>query len=73
MFSKESATVLPEYTEINMHAVDLEEGKQPPYGPIYSLGLVKLETLNTYIEINLANGFICPSKSPTDTPILFDK
>ena len=45
--------------------------KQPPYGPIYSLGSVELETLKTYIETNLANGFIRLSKSPADTPILF--
>ena len=73
MFSKESAAVLPEHTEINTHAIDLEEGKQPPYGPIYSLGPVELETLKTYIKTNLANGFICPSKSPAGAPILFDK
>ena len=73
VFSKESATVLPEHTEINTHAIDLEEGKQPPYGPIYSLGPVELETLKTYIETNLANDFICLSKSPAVAPILFDK
>ena len=73
MFSKESAAILPEHTEINTHAIDLEERKQPPYGPIYSLGPVELETLKTYIETNLANGFICLSKSPAGAPILFDK
>ena len=67
------ATELPEHTEINTHAIDLEEGKQPPYGPIYSLRPVELETLKTYIETNLANGFIRPSKSPAGAPILFDK
>ena len=47
------------------------DDKQPPYRPIYSLGLVELETLKTYIETNLANGFIRPSKSPASAPILF--
>ena len=73
VFSKESVAILSEHTEINTHAIDLEEGKQPPYGPIYSLGPVELETLKTYIETNLANGFIRPSKSPAGAPILFDK
>ena len=73
VFSKESAAVLPEHTEINTHAIDLEEGKQPPYGPIYSLGPVELEILKTYIKTNLANSFIRPSKSPAGAPILFDK
>ena len=58
---------------MNEHAIKLEEGKQPPFGPIYSLGTVELETLKTYIETNLANDFIRPSKSPTGAPILFDQ
>ena len=65
--------VLPEHTKINTHAIDLEEAKQPPYGPIYSLGPVESETLKTYIEINLANGFIYSLKSPAFASILFDK
>ena len=40
VFSKEKALVLPEYTELNEHAIDLEDGKQPPYESIYSLGSV---------------------------------
>ena len=71
VFSPEAAAELPEHTDFNDHAIDLEEGKQPPYGPIYSLGPVELETLKTYIETNLANGFIRPSKSPAGAPILF--
>ena len=70
-FSKVSAEMLPQRTGINEHAIKLESGKQPPYGPIYSLGPVELKTLKTYIETNLANGFIQSSKSPADNPILF--
>ena len=55
------------------HAIKLEEGKQPPFGLIYSLGPIELETLKTYIETNLANGFICPSKFPAGAPILFNR
>ena len=73
VFSEEKALVLPERTESNQHAIELEEGKQPPYGPIYSLGPVELETLKTYIETHLKTGFIRPSKSPAGAPILFDK
>ena len=47
MFSKESAAVLLEHTEIKTHAIDLEEGKQSLYGPIYSLEPVELETLKS--------------------------
>ena len=73
VFSEEKALVLPEQTEFNQHAIKLEEGKQLPYGPIYSLGPVELETLKTYIETHLKTGFIRPSKSLAGAPILFDK
>ena len=73
VFSKKSVVVLPEYIKINTHAIDLENGKQPLYGLIYSLGSVELETLKTSIVTNLVNGFICPSKPLAGAPILFDK
>ena len=34
---------------------------------------MELEILKAYIETNLANGFIRPSKSPAGAPILFDR
>ena len=71
VFLKELAEVLPKWNSINKHVIKLEKGKQPPYGAIYSLGLVELETLKTYIKTNLANGFIRPLKSPAGAPILF--
>ena len=64
---------LPKNTRINEHAIKLEESKQPLFKSIYSLGPVELEILKTYIETNLANGFICLSKSPARAPILLDK
>ena len=73
VFSPDLAMELPENTGINEHAIELVEGKQPPYGPIYSLGPVELETLKAYIETHLKTGFIWPSKSPAGAPILFDK
>ena len=73
VFSFDLAMELPENTGINKHAIELQDGKQPPYGPIYSLGPVELETLKTYIETHLKTGFIWPSKSPVRAFILFDK
>ncbi len=64
---------LPENTGMNEHAIKLIEGKQPPYGPIYTLSPVELEMLKTYIETHLKTGFIQPSKSPAGALILFDK
>lgn len=73
IFLKKSATVLLEHTEINIHAINLEDSKQPLYGSIYSLESVKLKTLKSYIKTNLANSFICLSKSPASALILFNK
>ena len=73
VFLAENAAELPENTGMNEHAIEPKEDKQPPFGSIYSLGPVELETLKTYIETNLANGFIRPSKSPAGAPILFDR
>ena len=73
VFSVENAAELLENIEVNEHATKLEEGQQPPFGSIYSLSLVELETLKTYIKINLANGFIRPFKSPIGASIFFDQ
>ena len=73
IFSPDLASKLFKQTKINDHAIKLIDGQQPPYGSIYSLGPVELETLKTYIEINLANGFIKPFKSSAGLFILFDR
>ncbi len=64
---------LPENKGIKEHAIGLIKRKQPPYGPIFALNLVELETLKAYIETHLKTGFIWPSKSLAGVPILFDK
>ena len=42
VFSFNLAMELPENTGIKEYAIELQDGKQPPYGLIYSLGLVAL-------------------------------
>ncbi len=73
VFSLDLAMELPENTGMNEHAIELIEGKQPPYGPIYTFSPVELETLKAYIETHLKTGFIRPSKSPIGAQIFFDK
>ena len=73
IFLAEYVAKLPENTGINKHAIKLEEGKQPSFGPIYSLGSIELETLKIYIKTNLANGFIQFFKSFVGVPILFER
>ena len=46
-----------------------EQGKEPPWGPIYNFSPVELETLREYIDENLANGFIWHSRSFVGPPI----
>ena len=73
VFSPGLASKLLEYTGVNNHTIKLFDGQQPPYRPIYSLGLVELEILKAYTETNLAIGVIRSSKSPANTSILFDR
>ena len=63
-----------EHTGINNHAIELVDScQQLPYRPIYSLKLVELAIVKTYIKTNLVNGFIRLSKSPAGAHILFDR
>ena len=71
VISSDSAAELLEHIGINDHPINLLDNKQPPYSPIYSLGLVELEKLKTYIKANLASSFIKSSKSHAVAPILF--
>ena len=73
IFLIENVIELSESIGINKYTIKLREDKQPLFGPIYSLGLVKLKTLKIYIKTNLANSFIQSSNFPTGTSILFDK
>ncbi len=73
VFSPKLAAELSKHTRINDYAIELVDDWQSPYSPIYSLRPVELETWKAYIENNLANNFIRPSKSPARASILFDK
>lgn len=71
VFSPELIAKLLKYIKINDHDINLVNGKQLFYGPIYSLKPIEVETLKTYIKINLANGIIKLSKSTANTLIFF--
>lgn len=49
---------LPENTGINKYVIELIDGNQPPYRPIYTLSPVELERLKTYIKTYLKTEFI---------------
>ena len=73
IFSPKFVFELSKHNGINNHIIELINGQQPPYKPIYSLKLVELEILKAYIGTNLANGFIRPSKSSASALILFER
>jgi hypothetical protein len=70
MFEKKNVITLPEHRPYDC-TIDLEEGAQLPFGPIYNLSQNKIVALCEYINENLQNGFIQHSKSPTSAPISF--
>lgn len=72
-FSLDLVFKLSEHTGNINYTIKLVNSQQPLYEPIYSLKLIELKILKAYIETNLANGFIRPSKLPISTLILFDR
>jgi hypothetical protein len=72
VFSKSEGDKLPPHRDCD-HTMPLMEGSTVPYGPIYRLSTMELETLHDYIQENLARGFIQPSESPAGAPVLFVK
>lgn len=71
IFSSELIAQLSEYIKINDYTINLIDSKKLPYRLIYSLEPIELKILKTYIEINLANNFIRPSKSYKNILIFF--
>jgi len=57
VFSKTKAEVPPPHHSYDLK-INLEEGVQPPVGPIYSLSASEQEALKEFIEKNLNMGFI---------------
>jgi hypothetical protein len=67
---EETIKALPKH-QLWDHEIKLEPGKQPTFGPIYTLSKKELKALKTYLEENLKKGFICKLESPAEYPILF--
>ena len=72
IFSKTKAEILPPHRPYDLK-INLEEGAQPPVGPIYSLSASEQEALKEFIKENLNTGFIQPTSSLHSTPVLFVK
>lgn len=70
VFAADSASILPRH-KASDHAIEIQEGKEPPYGPLYNLSERELSVLREYLATNLASGRIQHSNSPAGAPILF--
>ena len=69
---KKSADKLPPHRRFDCE-IQIPEDKKLPFGPIYSMSEGELQELKTYIDENLAKGFIRASTSEAGAPVLFVK
>jgi len=70
VFNKAKADTLAPHWPYNLK-INLEEGSNPPFGPIYSMSPSELQSLWEFLDKHLNIGFIQPSCSAYSTPILF--
>ncbi|KAL0180019.1 hypothetical protein M9458_025461, partial [Cirrhinus mrigala] len=71
-FSQQKATQLPPHRPGDC-AIDLTPGAAPPRGRIFPLSQAESAAMNTYIQEELAKGFIRPSTSPASAGFFFVK
>jgi len=70
IMGKEASDALLEHCSYD-HEIQLKEGQTAPWGPIYLLSEVELETLWEWLKEMLCTGKICRSMSSASSPILF--
>ena len=70
-FLVENAVEFSKNSRINKYVIVLKEDKSSSFGLIYSLKLIKLKTLKTYIKTNLTYSFFIFFKSFARAPIFF--
>src|SRR6266436_3696582 len=72
VFSGEKAGTLTPHRPYDLQ-INVKEGVKPIHRPIYSLSPPELTALQEFLKEHTRSGFICPSKSPWGSPILFIK
>jgi hypothetical protein len=70
VFSKKEADKIPPH-RLYDHKIQMKEGSEPPFGPLYDMSRDELLVLREYLEENLGKGFIRASRSPAASPVLF--
>ncbi len=71
-FSKTKASQLPPHRS-NDCAIELQPNSHPPRGRVFPLSQPESEAMRSYIEEELAKGFIRPSTSPASAGFFFVK
>lgn len=72
VFSRKASDQLPGHRPYD-HKIEVEEGKTPPFGPLYGMSRNELKVLWKYLQDNLGKGFIRASRSPVASPVIFVK
>ena len=71
MFTDEKDVAKLKRVDSAEHAISLQEGKRPPFRPLYNLSGSELKLLREYLDQALRNGWIRRSTSEAGAPILF--
>lgn len=69
VFDEAMADVLPRHSKFD-HAIDLIDGKTPPWGPLYRNSTADDAATKSHIDDNLRKGFIRHSTSSCASPVL---
>src|SRR5260221_13710809 len=72
VFSKEAFDKLPLQKAWD-HTIDLTPGTELPCSQMFPLSPAEQKELDNFLQENLANGHIHPSKSPMAAPVFFIK
>jgi hypothetical protein len=70
VFEKKNADILLKHHPYDC-TIELQDGVQPPFGPIYNLSQMELAALYEYIDENLSKNFIPHSKSPAGARLVY--
>lgn len=72
VFSPVEVNNLPPHRPYDI-SIEIEDGKTPPFGPLYRLSLDERQALFDYIDEHMKKGFIRRSTSPAASPVLFTR
>ncbi len=72
VFSKEAFDELPPRKAWD-HTIDLSPGTELPHSQMFPLSPAEQKELGNFLQENLVNGCIYPSKSPMGAPVFFIK